>query len=202
MSRFKGSKGILILIILVVLVGGYYAYLSNRMGPTEEETEDPAALTQTQLVLSRDLETNYPPTPREVVKYFSDVTQCFYDEEHDDEELKKLGLKMRGIYDEELIANQTEEEYIDLLKADVQEYKDNNRVIISYSPSGSMDVETYTHEGHECAKLYCMYDIKQDSLVYHTNIVFVLRKDDDGHYKIYGWKNVKNEEAGEFSGEM
>ena len=58
MSRFKGSKGIIILIILVVLVGGYYAYLSNRMGPTEEETEDPAALTQTQLVLSRDLETN------------------------------------------------------------------------------------------------------------------------------------------------
>ena len=194
MKQPKGIKGIIVLVIMGLLVGGYFFYLSNKMGPAEEETTDSQILTQTQLVLSRDLATNYPPTPREVVKYFSEVTQCYYGEEHDDEELKALGLKMRGIYDNELINNQSEQQYLDLLKKDIQEYKDNNRTIISYSPSPAVDVETFVHEGHECAKLYCMYDIKQDSLVYHTNIVFILRKDDDGHYKIYGWKNVKNED--------
>ena len=85
-----------------------------------------------QKALSRNLQSNYPPSPREVVKYFSEITQCFYNEEHTDEELKDLALKMREIYDDELVANQTEEEYLDLLKKDIDEYRLNGRSISGY----------------------------------------------------------------------
>ncbi len=192
MNRFKGTKGTIILIVLVCLVIGYYFYLSNGRKPETTEKEDVELMTMTQSALTRNLESNYPPSPREVVKYFSEITQCYYNEEHDEEELKALGMKMREIYDDELIANQTEEEYLDLLKKDVDEYKSNNRTIASYSPSSSVDVETFSQDGYECARLYCIYDIQQDSFLYKTTLCFILRKDENSHYKIYGWEKVDN----------
>ena len=193
MKMFKGTKGMVILVFLVLLVLGYYFYLSNRSMPEKTEEISVETMTASQKVLSRNLETNYPPSPREVVKYFSEITECYYNEEHTDEELRDLGLKMREIYDDDLVANQTEKMYLSLLKSDVEEYKQNNRTISSFSPSSSVDVETFTKDGYECAKLYCVYDINQDGLLYQTTLCFILRKDEDAHYKIYGWKAVKDE---------
>ena len=193
MKMFKGTKGMVILVFLVLLVLGYYFYLSNRSMPEKTEEISVETMTVSQKVLSRNLETNYPPSPREVVKYFSEITECYYNEEHTDEELRDLGLKMREIYDDDLVANQTEEMYLSLLKSDVEEYKQNNRTISSFSPSSSVDVETFTKDGYECAKLYCVYDINQDGLLYQTTLCFILRKDEEADYKIYGWKAVKDE---------
>ena len=193
MKMFKGTKGMVILVFLVLLVLGYYFYLSNRSMPEKTEEISVETMTVSQKILSRNLETNYPPSPREVVKYFSEITECYYNEEHTDEELRDLGLKMREIYDDDLVANQTEEMYLSLLKSDVEEYKQNNRTISSFSPSSSVDVETFTKDGYECAKLYCVYDINQDGLLYQTTLCFILRKDEDAHYKIYGWKAVRDE---------
>ena len=190
MNRFKGTKGTIILIILACLIIGYYFYLSNKEKPETVEAEDVEILTMSQTALTRNLDANYPPSPREVVKYFSEITQCYYNEGHDDEELEALGMKMREIYDDELIANQTEEEYLDLLKKDVAEYRSNNRIISSYSPSSSIDVEHFSQDGYECARLYCVYDIQQNSILYKTTLCFILRKDEDSHYKIYGWEKV------------
>lgn len=193
MKMFKGTKGMVILVFLVLLVLGYYFYLSNRSMPEKTEEISVETMTASQKVLSRNLETNYPPSPREVVKYFSEITECYYNEEHTDEELRDLGLKMREIYDDDLVAKQTEEMYLSLLKSDVEEYKQNNRTISHFSPSSSVDVETFTKDGYECAKLYCVYDINQDGLIYQTTLCFILRKDENAHYKIYGWKAVKDE---------
>ena len=198
MKRLKGMKGTIILIVLACLIIGYYFYLSNGSdSPAAKVTDEEdvvATMTMSQKALSRNLESNYPPSPREVVKYFSDITQCYYNEEHDEDEIKALGLKMREIYDAELVANQTEEEYLDLLKRDIEEYRANNRTINNYSPSASVDVETFTQDGYEWARLYCLYDIKQDSIIYQTNLCFILRKDENGHYKIYGWKKIDMEQ--------
>ena len=107
--------------------------------------------------------------------------------------MKDLALKMREIYDDELVANQTEEEYLDLLKKDIDEYRLNGRSISGYSPSSSMDVEFFTENGYDWARLYCIYDVKQSSLIYKTTLCFILRKDEDGHYKIYGWEKQDSE---------
>ena len=80
--------------------------------------------------------------------------------------------------------------YSELARKDIDEYKANNRTITSYSPSSSVDVETFSQDGYEWARLYCVYDIKQDGLLYQTTLCFILRKDEDSHYKIYGWKAV------------
>lgn len=190
MKKKNGTKGIVIIIILAVIVVGYYAYLSNRSDKktlAEGEYASVEVMTPVQEVLSRDLETNYPTTPREVVKYFSDISQCFYNEEYTEDELYDLAMKIRGIYDDELLQNQTEEEYLIELKEDIDEFKELGRTIASYTPSSTIDVETFTQNGYEWARLYCIYSIKQEVL-FESNIQFLLRKDENEHYKIYGWQ--------------
>ncbi len=194
MKRFKGTKGVILLLIMVMLVVGYYFYLSNRTTPDKTEEMEVETMTRSQTVLSRNLENNYPKSPREVVKYFSEITSCFYNEEHTQEELKALGDKAREVYDDELIANQTEDEYLKALQMDIDEYKANNRTISSYSPSSSVDVFYFSQDGSDWARLYCVYDIKQDAMLYQSTLCFVLRKDENGHYKIFGWETSNDNE--------
>ena len=192
MKKATGARALVFCAVMVLLVVGYYYYLSNRNVPQPEEAvPEEEVLTPTQEVLLRNLDTNYPPTPREVVKYFSEITQCFYNEENTEEEIEALGLKIRELYDDELVENQTEENYLASLKFDIEEFKKNNRTISSYAPSSSVDVDTFSEDGYDWARLYCIYGIKQGELLYNSNIVFVLRKDEQGHYKIYGWKLVE-----------
>lgn len=192
MKRFSGKKGFIILIFLACLIVGYYAYLSNHNSAKQEEDEV-AILSNVEKALSRDLETNYPPTPREVIKYFSEISECFYNEDYSEEKLIKLANKIRLLYDDELVASQTEDEYIKQLKEDIEEFNENKRTIYSYAPSSSIDVETFTEDGYEWARLYCLYNIKEGAMLKKSNTQFLLRKDSDGHYKIYGWKLVETE---------
>lgn len=191
MKRFSGKKGFTILLFLACLIVGYYAYLSNRT--TSKEDSEAALLTEVDKVLSRNLETNYPPTPRELVKYFSEITECFYNEEYSEEKLIELADKIRLLYDDELVANQTEKDYIKQLKEDIEEFKENKRTIYSYEPSSSLDVETFTEDGYEWARLYCIYSVKEGAQLKKSNTQFLLRKDSEGHYKIYGWKLAESE---------
>lgn len=196
MKKLGRNKGAVIFIILVVLVVGYFYYLSNRpVSQPEEVAPEADVMTAVQQVLARDLEINYPPTPREVVKYYSEITQCFYNEELTEEDLYALGMKARELYDAELAANQTEADYIDSLKFDIQDFKNKKRTIASFNPSSSLDVETFSEDGYEWARLYCNYGIKQGELLYNSNMVFLLRKDESGHYKIFGWQLAKEKQS-------
>lgn len=190
MEKWKAKKGIIIAAILIIAVVAYYFYLSNKATPVKEETE-PVILSEVQKVLLVDLEKNYPQSPKEVVKYFCEISSCFYNEEYSEEELQQLASKIREIYDDELVAKQTDEQYLDRLKIDIEEYKTQERTIANYSPSSSIDVETFSEDGFEWARLYCFFSIKQKGILYNVNTQFLLRKDKDGHYKIYGWKNVE-----------
>ena len=188
-KKMAGKKGIIIFFVLLLLIVGYFYYLSNRpVSQPEETVPEIEVMTATQRVLARDLSINYPPTPREVVKYYSEITQCFYNEEITDDDIYALGMKARELYDAELVANQTEADYIDSLKFDIQDFRSKKRTIASYEPSSSLDVETFSEDGFEWARLYCNYGVKQGEILYNSNTVFILRKDDTGHYKIYGWK--------------
>lgn len=186
----KGQvRTIVIGCILVVLLIGFYYYLANRT--STESSDEVTTITKTQQVLLRDLDMNYPPSPKEVVKCFCDITQCFYNEEHTDEEVYQLAMHIQKLYDAELIANQTQEEYVQNLISDIANMKKNELVISSYSTSSSTDVEFFEEDGYEWARLYCNIAIRQGSKLLNTNERFLLRKDADGHWKIYGWELVE-----------
>lgn len=177
-------KIVIIGIVLAIIVVGYFYHLSNVGKEADEEVVDSTAV---QIVLLRDLDKNYPPTPKEVIKYFNEISKCFYNESYTESELYALAMKIQGIYDEELNANKTEEQYLEDLQKDIDEFKSMDRTISSYELSASTDVEEFTANGRSCARLYCIYNIRQGTQMIQSRVVFILRKDDDSHWKILGW---------------
>lgn len=185
-------KGVIVGVVLICLVGGYYYYLTNKR--EDKSKEETVKATVVQEVLMRNLDNNYPPTPREVVKYFGELIQCIIGETYTDEEFEKLALQAQKLYDAELVANKTQQQYLDDLKWDINTFKEEEIVISSYSPSSSVDVEEFSRDGYKWAKLYCSFSLRKGTYIESNEEVFLLRKDEDGHWKIYGWQPVENNE--------
>ena len=78
----------------------------------------------------------------------------------EEEELEKLGRHALLLYDEELLAEQTESQYLAKLKEEVQQYQESDAVISSAALASSTDVEYYTYEQREYAKIRCVYSIR------------------------------------------
>lgn len=182
------TQSIIVLMILILGVVGYYCYLVNRSNRSADEK----APTTVENVLLRDLEHNYPPTPKEVVRYYNDIIKCFYNEKCSQEELEALALKARGLYDQELLDHNEWDTYLFNLEAEIQDFRNNNRKISNISLASSMDVEEFTKDGYKFARIRCGYNILQGRDSSSSLQVYLLRKDEDGHWKIYGWDLAEN----------
>lgn len=172
----------------------FFFYSQGRRMQQQSAVKE-AVATVAQSLLMRDLLHNYPPTPKEVVKYYAEITECFYNEEYSDEEMLLLADRIQELYDAELVANKTHEQYIEDLKADILDMKRQKYTIASYEVSASTDVERFTQDGYSCARLYCTFYLKQDGATGKAASLerFLLRQDEEGHWKIMGWELVKDE---------
>ena len=192
MKRRNPARILIVFVVLAIAVVGLFFYLSNRAQVIDENKGK--VMTPVQEVLARNLDTNYPPTPKEVLKYYSEITRCFYGEEYTDEELVKLAAKSRELFDSELVANQTDEQYLSALKMDIASWKNDKKVISSYSVSSSTDVQEYSYAGYRWAQLYCLYSVRMGTNVAPVQEHFIMRKDTKGHWKILGWELVSSED--------
>lgn len=183
----------IIFILLIIAVVGYYAYLSNQKVVSKED----ATLSTVQVVLSRDLNYNYPTSPKEVIKYYNEILKCYYNEECSDEELADLATKIREMYDDELREANDYDTYLTRLKADVEEYKTKKRRITNCSVAASTSVDFYSVDGFDFARLQCGYTIMENGKSNPTNMVYLLRKDDKKQWKVYGWDLAQNLRIGQ-----
>lgn len=183
----------LVLLVMVVTVMGLYYNLANR-NKTESEEDKTTAV---QAVLLHNLENNYPATPREVLKFYNDIMQCYYNETYTEDELEKLGEKAFTMYDAELAANQDYASYQQNLKRDVQHYKEAGIVISSQAIASSTDVDYFTREGRECARLRCVYTMREGTTLSTVKEIYVMRRDEDNHWKILGWSTYTDEPSNE-----
>ncbi|MCI8543589.1 MAG: hypothetical protein HFH95_09780 [Lachnospiraceae bacterium] len=186
----KKSTTRMMLFFLVVIVGavGYFAYLSGRSRDASKE----AAMTAAQLVLSRDLENNYPPTVKEVMKYYVDIQKCLYAEECAEEEVEQLGMKARALYDDELLAANDVTGHLLQLKAEITSFQEDSRKITAASVASSANVDTFTEDGFEFARIHCTYTVLADGQSNLVDMVYLLRRDENRRWKIYGWDLAQN----------
>ena len=112
---------------------------------------------------------------------------CYYGENPTDEELKKLADKAMELYDAELVDYQSEEMYIEDLKAEIAAFAASDTVLSHVALSSSTAVDYYTYNGRECAQIRCIYTMRQKTGLMTIKEVYVLRKDDSGRWKILGW---------------
>lgn len=183
------AKSGLVILLLVGMMLAYYYYLSNR----QKESELPVAkLTVAQELIARNLVNNYPPTPKEVLKYYSELTKCFYNEEYTDEELEQLAMQARQLYDEELVLDNDWSQYFIKLQSDIESFKGKSIRVSSYTLPASTDVFFFSEDGFDFARVYCTYTLTSGSVKQSVEEVFLLRKDADKHWKIYGWDLAEN----------
>ncbi len=192
MKRFKTPRGAFFLFLAMGCVLLAYYLINLRI--EKSKPEDYVPLTAVQQVLSRNLETNYPQTPKEVIKYYSEITKCFYNEDWTEEELYELAMQAQKLYDHDLIANKTQEQYLQDLKSEIQAFKEKDYYISSYGTSSSTDVYDFTEDGYKFSRLYCTYNIRVGTVIESIEEIFLLRMDLEGHWKIYGWDLAKNHE--------
>ena len=191
MKKFKMSTSIIIIVVSVAVIVGLFLFISNKLAENEEPSD--VQITAVQNVLLRNMDNNYPPTPKEVLKYYSDITQCFYAGGYTEEEFIQLANRALELYDDELRANQNYDVYIDDLRAEIDSFKEKDWSISSYSTSSSTDVLEFERDGYEWAQLYAFYNVRQSTQIVKVTEVFLMRKDENGRWKIYGWEEAKTQ---------
>lgn len=176
----------IVIIFLVAMMVGYYAYLSNRSHTQRSD----ASMTFVQNTIARDLKNDYPATVKEVMKYYNDVMRCFYYEDCTDDEIEELGIKVRELYDEELLEANEPDAYMERLRNDISDFKAKKRTITSFSVASSTSVDYYTADGFSFARIMCGYNMVEGGVSTQINTVYLLRRDDNRRWKIYGWESA------------
>lgn len=190
----KKSRIVIIVVLCVgILVGGYTYWLNNNSDSSSENVE----LTKVQQLITKDLETNYPKTPREVIKMYSEIISCFYNEEYTEKELEALVDQTLLLMDEELAANNPKAEYFKAVKEEILEYESAERTIVSYTLPSSNEVQYRTVDDRECAYVETSYFIKEKSSYEKTYQTYVVRKDTDGQWKILVFYKTEGETSDE-----
>lgn len=191
----KGIKTTIIMVVMVALILGYYLYLSNRNSASTSaeaaQQQTSQEMTAVQSLIARADYKEYPATPVQVLKYYNEITSCFYNEVYSQDELNALARLASSLYDEELATNQSFEDYISALKDDIAVFKNGNMTIYDSQVTPATDVVYFSHNGYECAKLYCTYTLKSGTVYQASREVFILRKDTEGHWKILGFDLVE-----------
>lgn len=186
----KKARPVIIALACIALIVGSYVLWMNRSGNTSSEN---MKLTKVQQLITKDLEKNYPGTPREVIKVYNEIITCFYREDYTEEELEKLGEQARLLMDEELLENNPKDEYLKNLKAEIADYKEAERTILSYNLCSSNDVQFLTVDNRECAYVKTSYFIKDKTGHSRTYQMYVVRKDEDGDWKILVYYQVEGD---------
>lgn len=177
----KNLRVIIVVLICAALCVGYYFYLSNR---TARLSSEPTEMEQ---LISKDLESSYPTTPREVMRLYNRILLCLFDGEWEDDDFEQLSNQARALMDAELLEQNPAETYLHNLKAEVNNYRKEGKEIINVTVSSSQDIEKKTVNGSECAYVEAIYSVKAKKNSEQSRQTYVLRKGEDGRWRILGF---------------
>lgn len=189
----KKQGGVILLVILAVLLVGAFAVVAYRTPKSSEEIE----LSQKDELLNKNILANYPSTPREVLKLFNRFIVVLYgtdSEELTSEEQQALGVKLRDLYDEELLEANPQDTNLTNLAQELLSFQSNAKVLLQANVCDSNEVEYISIDGVDGALVDVSYFIKANSKKFtRTYQRFLLRKDDAGQWKILGFDKIDEE---------
>lgn len=177
----KNLRTVIIMVVCAALCIGYYYYLTNRSKAKEKN------LTEVEQVITKSLDKSYPKTAREVIKFYNRILKCYYNEEYTEQQLKQLAEQARALMDEELQKENPEEKFLEALKADIEEYKEDKKKIASINMDISNEIDYKEVNGEECAYVNVSYFVKGEDESVRSAQTYILRKDAEGKWKILGF---------------
>lgn len=185
MKNVKKLVTITLIIVLCVIL--YYRYV-NKDDDKSGSLSGADNLSEVEKILTKNLDENYPTTPLEVVKFFTRIQKCYYNEDNTEKVVEDLANTARQLMDESLLANNPEEEYYNKLKQEIKTYKSKKRTITNIIYDKSTEVVYSTVDDVQTASLNCTYYIQAGNRLATSTETYILRKDENGNWKILGWK--------------
>ncbi len=191
----KVGIAIIALVLAASLCGGFY-YIKSRADANSGENQK---LTKVQKLITRNLDENYPKTPRAVVKLYNQFISCYYKEKYTDEELGGLVEQARKLYDDELAANNPQDKLKASVREDVQDYEDKSREISQTSVCDTDEVRYVTdkEKGDSLAYVQASYFIREKKNFARTYQMYVLRKDESDKWKIITYYKLEGNQIEE-----
>ena len=184
----KKYTSTLIIVVMMVVAGvAYYYYLSNK-APSIDATQQSVENQELANLVSKDIESNYPSTPREVVKLYMRIAKQYYGSDVSEEQLEKLGKQARYLFDDELKSKQTEEAFISALKQDVSDYKNANRYISDFKIDSASNTNYQTLKDKKYASIDAVFYLRESDNLMYSYTKFTLRQDNNGKWKILYWE--------------
>ena len=189
----KNMKYVIIAAACICLIcAGFYFF-------SKDKTTTEADLTEVEKVITRDLEENYPKTPREVVKFYNRIICCYYGEDLKDSEIDKLVDQTLLLLDKDLLLVNPREEYRESIVSDIQKYKTEKKKVVSSDVCSSNevkyvdDVKEGSTEVDKIAYVDASYFINTSGDFGYSYQEFVLRQDEEGRWKILVFYEVEGE---------
>ena len=180
---------------VAILCGGFFLLKDRMSGGAEKETQP----TRIQKIITRDMENNYPATPREVIKLYNKIIDIYYGEEYTDEEFDSLLDQAQALMDEELVANNPKADYKQAVEAEKANYKERSFKIRQSSVCDSNEVEYKTDDktGDKLAYVMASDFTEEKKEFDKTYQMYVLRKDKDGKWKILTYYKIDGKTSGD-----
>ena len=169
----------------VVLLGFYLMVTRSHKSPSTEEY----ILTVIDEITTTNLEKNYPADPRMVVELYGKIMKAMYKEGYTDEQQDRMIEVLGGIMDDELMANQSN--FAKSIKDEVKEKKEGDYSISTYVVQ-TREPEQVKVGGKKMCTVDCQFYLRKGSTGVSIYYQFVLRKDDNGKWKILGWEALDN----------
>lgn len=189
----KGLRVTLISVVCVaVIVGVFYYFTANR---SSKNVENEIELTEVQQLVTKDLSLKYPETPREVVKLYSRIIDCFYGAQYSDEEFYQLGDMARELFDEDLLQENPRDAYFEDLQAEIAEYKEDGRKILNWSVSKTSEIVYETVGSRDYAYVDASYFLNGSKTFGFAYQTYMLRKAADGKWKILAFYETEGKNA-------
>lgn len=185
----RAARTVFTLCLCAAIIVGFYIYLDRAAGNrVSEDQEQSAVLTEEQRLAQVDFEKNYPPTPREVIKWYNRYSKvCFGSEKPSKSETKKYASKLYELLDDEIRQSTSEEAYADSLWNEVADFTQRKARINETEVCDTSDVIYRTIKKKEYAYVQAAYYIREATSYTRTYQKFVLRQDKDGNWKILGF---------------
>lgn len=194
----KRVIGVCIAIVIVAAAVLAVYVVLNRQAQ-EKAGKEAVPTTEIEKLIAKDLELAYPETPTEVVKMYWRINCCIYNESSlSDEDAEVLLKQLRILYDDELLEAEgnSYEKMLKNLQKDRETYQDNKQKIgtaVIVQKNNTTEVKKV--DGKECTSIISASLITSKGDTTKVYEEFLCRKDNDGNWKIVGWKQTTQEAA-------
>ena len=188
MKGKKLTKLIGSLCLAVVVVLGVFLALNLREDDgVFSKAEKPN--TEAQNILAKDMERNYPATVREVVRLYSRISRCYHNETISEEEFQELVEMQRKLFDEQFLDNNPLDTFTNNLSAEIEAAKARKYQMVSWRVQKQSSVKDWQDGDNHFASIIASYAMNEtEAGPTKTYEEFLLREDENGRWKIVGWR--------------